>query len=285
MVARRLGTGPSLLVPLILLLLPTAQAGAQGTAINSFDWSGHLPAGATLTIANFDGEIAISPATGDVADVHGQREPGGREDIVFERIGSGSDVTVCAYVRDEGSCSMRGVHSHGDNDRTSASFVVHVPSGVRVRGSTGDGRIDVRGVGADVDASTGDGDVSVTDVHGPVHVSTGDGRVTIQAVEGPANVMTGDGDVEVHLKSVPGGRDMHFSTGNGRVSLYLPATFSGELDATTGDGQIDSDFPLRVTGHLDPNHVRATIGSGDGGLIRVSTGDGDVELRREQGSR
>jgi DUF4097 and DUF4098 domain-containing protein YvlB len=74
--------------------------------------------------------------------------------------------------------------------------------------------------------------------------------------------------------------DMELSSGNGTITVTVPADFAGELDATTGSGKFYSDFPLTIRGRIDPRRVRATIGKG-GRRIRMSSGNGDVELKKK----
>jgi len=162
-----------------------------------------------------------------------------------------------------------------------ADFTVHVPAGVKVAVGTADGEVNVRGAGSDVSASTGDGDITIDETAGPVHASTGDGKIYVSAAAGPVDASTGDGSIEVRMASLPHPQDMHFSTGDGSVTIYLPTTFAGELDANTGDGHVESDFPLEVHGRLDASHVHTSIGGGGPTRLTVSTGDGDVRLRKE----
>ena len=266
-----------------------ASAGAQATP-SSFQWAGKVPAGATLRILTVDGEIAVTPAAGDQAEVHGElrSERSGERPLVFQMLKDGDNVTVCAYDPDEGSCSADGVSNgshHGHWSRTNrAYFTVQVPAGVRLVTRTGDGRIDIREAagGADVVASSGDGEIRIEGATGAVTASTGDGPITIATSVGPVNASTGDGAVEVRVASLPHPQDMKIRTGDGSITMYLPSSFSGELDAHTGDGHIDSDFPLQVSGRLDRNHVRATIGGGGSTRIELSTGDGNIRLQQSR---
>ena len=261
---------------------------AQTTTGDSFQWSGKIPAGATLTIRTVDGNIGVTPATGDQADIHGEQHydrPGDRA-LVFQMIKDGDNITVCAYAPDNGSCSANGMSSgshYGRWESTArAFFTVRVPAGVKLVTKSGDGRIEIRGPagGAEITAGTGDGDVRIEDATGPVTALTGDGSVSIATSVGPVNASTGDGSVEVRVASLPHPQDMRIRTGDGSITLYLPSTFAGELDAHTGDGHIDSDFPLQVNGRLDSNRIHATIGTGGTTRIDLSTGNGDVKLRR-----
>lgn len=264
-------------------------AGAQTTTGDSFQWAGRIPAGATLRIYSVDGEIGVTPATGDQAEVHGeQRNRSGGRSLVFQMLKDGDNVTVCAYDPDAGSCSSSGTSDgshHGHWEQTARGFfTVKIPAGVKLVTRTGDGRIDIRGAsgGAEVIASSGDGDIRITDATGAVTASSGNGRIEIATSVGPVNARTGDGQVEVRVGSMPHPEDMRIHTGDGSITMYLPSTFSGELDAHTGDGHIESDFPLNVSGRLDSGHIRATLGSGGTTRLELSTGNGDVHLRQSR---
>ena len=60
----------------------------------------------------------------------------------------------------------------------------------------------------------------------------------------------------------------------------LPEELNADLRMTTVNGTLSSrDFPLTVSGRFSPQNLRATIGKG-GRLLRMSSGNGDLELRK-----
>jgi DUF4097 and DUF4098 domain-containing protein YvlB len=92
---------------------------------------------------------------------------------------------------------------------------------------------------------------------------------------------TGNGAIDVRMdKLTDASSDMHFTTGNGTITVTLPASYAGDLDASTGHGEVTSDFPLHVIGRLSPEHVHAEIGTGGGARLRMETGNGDLVLRK-----
>jgi DUF4097 and DUF4098 domain-containing protein YvlB len=94
---------------------------------------------------------------------------------------------------------------------------------------------------------------------------------------------SGDGSIEVHVAAAGGGQSVTAHTGDGSITVYLPASFAGEVEASTGDGTLESDFPLTVTGsHMDYHHLRGTVGNAgaNAGTVSVSTGDGNVQLKK-----
>jgi hypothetical protein len=290
-----------------ILAIAAAPASAQVDA-PTFDWNGAIPAGATLHIANVDGNIRVSGTSSGQARVHGERThvlSGGRA-LLFAVVKSGDDVTICAY-NPHGRCDASG--SHGgegfhvgigfSGQSPSADFTVELPAGVKLAASSGDGSIDVLGAGADVTASSGDGSISVLGATGNVKASSGDGSITIEnaqrgviartgdgsisisAASGPVEATSGDGSVELHLaKEVnPGSIDLH--TGDGSVTIFVASQFGGQIDASTSDGSIQSDLPLALSGRMDPQHVKGTLGSGGDVQLRIRTGDGDIRIKRQ----
>jgi DUF4097 and DUF4098 domain-containing protein YvlB len=210
-------------------------------------------------------------------------------------------VTICSTLRDNNPCdeNRRGWHSDDEGRSVSVAMTLLVPSGAQVRVSTGNGAVSVERVGGQVTAatgngrvsvtstsgavrvSTGNGDVDVREAKGPVRVSTGNGRVSVSTTDGPVEASSGNGDIDVRMAAVRPAEDMTFSTGSGDVRVTLPVGYNGELDASTGNGSIESDFALKLEGRMTPRRVRATIGSG-GARLRLVTGNGGLEVRRAQ---
>jgi Putative adhesin len=295
---------------LALLLLP-ALAPAQtlaGRSDATYTWQGPLRAGARLSVRNFNGPIDVRPATGGIVELRAEKRTGrgGGEvtDVAFDvRTAANGDVTICAVFRDRDSCDgdRRRNGDDGDDYRRNVTVVmtVLVPRGAQVSVATGNGAVSIERVGGEIQASTGNGRVRISDTDGPVRVSTGNGDVEVRNARARVRASTGNGDVDVVTSSGPvearsgngnldvrigtlaSADDMTFSTGSGSVHLTLPPTYNGELEASTGNGEVRSDFDLKVKGRIDPRRVRATIGSG-GPLLRLSSGNGRLEIRKGQ---
>lgn len=290
-----------------LLLVPLATASAQtlvGRSDAVYTWRGALRAGAQLTVKNFNGPIELRG--GDAAQVEFRAEKrterggGAIEDVAFDiQEDGGGDVTICAVFRGNNPCDRWRDHDDDNWNRRNVTVAMRitVPRGARVRTVTGNGDLSVENVRGDVSAttgngrvhvgasegtvrvSTGNGDVDVRDAKASVHVTTGNGRITVGTNEGPVDARTGNGDIEVAMTRLRAVEDMTFSTGSGDVRVTLPAGYSGELDASTGNGEVQSDFELKVQGRMNPHRVRATIGEG-GPRLRLSTGNGRLEIRK-----
>ncbi len=284
-----------------MLVVPTASAAAQER--DRYDWAGEIAPGADLRIFSARGAINVAPAAGSTARVRAQVERDqGDAGIRFELLRDGDNVVICALPDEPGNrarCEQDGLRfserRRGPNAR--ADFTVELPRGVNVRLSTGGGNIELRDASGRVSASTGSGTlrvqggegevrvstgsgaVAVEGARGPVWASTGSGRITVRTAMGPVNASTGSGNIDVQMASLRGEGDLAFSSGSGTISLALPADFSAEVVATTGSGSLNTDFPLRVQGRMSSNRMSGTIGQG-GRRLRISTGSGDIVLRR-----
>jgi DUF4097 and DUF4098 domain-containing protein YvlB len=70
---------------------------------------------------------------------------------------------------------------------------------------------------------------------------------------------------------------------NGGITIYLPSDFSAEVEAQTVNGDIETDFPLTVSGRFGMRRIRGTIGAG-GRRIELETVNGSIRLRRQNGA-
>jgi DUF4097 and DUF4098 domain-containing protein YvlB len=181
----------------------------------------------------------------------------------------------------------------------SVSFVVHVPKRTNLTAKSGDGSIQAAGVSGTVELSSGDGSIKAEDLSGQVGLHTGDGSIEAQNVSGALTIDTGDGSVSVHgaprtLKAHTGDGSVHvdvastmtpdedweITTGDGSVSVGLPAGFNAMVDAHTGDGTVNAeDFGLKAHGE-DRNDLQGTLGSG-GKTLRIRSGDGSISIARK----
>ena len=249
-------------------------AAAQGTTSKSsddnFSWTGKMAAGSWLRVRNLTGEITVERATGDAAEVTGEKRwrRGDPKDVHFEVVKDGSNITICALWGDESSCDARGVNYHrrhhenwGDDDDVSVRFTVKLPKGVKVDVGTVNGSLDVSGA------------------QGEVQAATVNGRVEVATTSGPVSAHTVNGSVRVRMDALTGTDDLEFSTVNGSVTVEVPANFTGEIDMETVNGSLSSDFPLTISGRVNPRHLRATIGNGSR-RVELKTVNGSIELKR-----
>jgi DUF4097 and DUF4098 domain-containing protein YvlB len=212
-------------------------------------------------------------------------------DIISEQKGRVIDLEV-KKPREE---SFGGIGVHR---AAYARLIVSVPRETDVRARSGDGSIRIERVSGRIDLRTGDGSIRASEVSGNLSLDTGDGSITVDDADGTLQLDTADGSVNVSGKlsaiklhtgdgsivyRVDPGAKMsepwEITTGDGSVSLYLPADFDADLDVHTGDGSIRNE--LTIGDQATENERRTLRGKlGNGGkLLRIRTGDGAIRLK------
>jgi DUF4097 and DUF4098 domain-containing protein YvlB len=113
-------------------------------------------------------------------------------------------------------------------------------------------------------------DVRASTVNGSVRVTT----------TGLAEASTVNGSVYAQMGRADWTNDLEFSTVNGGITLILP---NGKLDtdvrANTVNGDIETDWPLMVSGRFSQRRLHGTIGAGGRGLS-LSTVNGEIRLKK-----
>lgn len=249
-----------------------------------------------VRVTTFDGSIEIQ--SWDKPDVVIEVEKRGPTKAALDGLEIVSGQTgnlVELEVKRPRNESFRGIGLH----RTAyARLIVRVPRDIDVRARSGDGSIRVERVDGRIELRTGDGSIRAADISGDMTLDTGDGSITVDGADGRLTVDTGDGSVNVSgritglklhtgdgsvvLRARPGTvmvEPWEITTGDGGVSLYLPADFGADLDAHTGDGTIRNDLDVQAAREETSRRtLRGRIGAG-GQPLRVRTGDGSIRLR------
>ncbi len=249
----------------------TRSVSAYTFAVQSpdFEWSGRIAAGKAIEIKGINGPISASRASGGQVEVTATKQGGDRGDpdeVTFEVVDHEGGVTICAMYpsRDEDEPNECGPGSRGrmnvKDNNTKVTFTVRVPNGVNLIAKTVNGEIEADGIGGDIRATTVNGDVSVT----------GSGVVEARTVNGSIEASMGRGDWS---------GDLEFSTVNGTITVALPGGVGAEVQASTVNGSLETDFPLTVQGRWGPKSLRGTIGDGGRGL-HMSTVNGGIRLKR-----
>ncbi|HSU15536.1 M56 family metallopeptidase [Longimicrobium sp.] len=253
--------------------------------------------GGGLALIEVSGTVRMDAAGGGAYIRHtrlnGRLEMGGGGVLLDENRGNLDIVNGGAVVRG----SAEGLAQWGSRvrDEMDGDPDVHVAEAhgpVR----NGDGDVDVDDARPGALIETGGGDIRVRRARGDITAHSGGGDVTLESVAGGATVRTGSGDVEVRLDGRGG--DVDISSGSGRVTLVLPAEFSGSVDLESAYTErhapthVTSDFPLALSQPREwssregtPRRYvrgRGTLGSGRH-HVRVRTVNGDVRLVRAGG--
>ena len=132
----------------------------------------------------------------------------------------------------------------------------------------------------DVTVKTNNGGINVSDVGGQMHFEANNGGVRLRRVNGDVIGGTVNGGIQVELAGAMwDGRQMELSTHNGGVTVTMPSNYSARIQAETGMGRIQSDFPMPQEANGRTRRVEFSIGGG-GAPIHITTGNGGIRLKR-----
>lgn len=258
-------TSRSVLVAGLLALAAPAGLLAQSS---DFHWSGKLAAGQRLEIKGVNGSIHATGTASGTADITARKHARRSDpaDVKIVVVNTPEAVTICAVYptpddADRENDCEQGRHWHSntrDNDVV-VDFTVQVPAGAEFDGRT---------VNGDVEATSLGGNTFVHTVNGSIDVSTS-GYAEAGTVNGSIRAAMGKADFD----------DLEFRTVNGGITLTLPADLNTEVRAETVNGDLDSDWPVTITGRWGPRRMHGTIGKG-GRTLTLGTVNGDIRLRK-----
>src|SRR5256885_12841068 len=249
----------TLLTVAALCCVALATAGAQ-----DFNWHGRIAAGKRLEVKGVNGDVRAVLASGAEAVVNARKHArrSDPDEVEIKVVESDAGITICAVyptparARRENTCEP-GDHwsSSTDNNDVTVDFEVQVPAGIEFNGQTVNGEMSAEGLKGDVRAGTGNGSVRVT-------------------TTGLAEASTVNGSVYAQMGRSDWANDLEFSTVNGGITLILPGKLDTEVRASTVNGDIESDWPLTITGRFNNRRVRGAD-CARGPRPRPRTGDGE----------
>lgn len=180
----------------------------------------HLLNGGITIHGSSSGNEAVVEGTG--SDRHTRRQ----EVAGMHRIDSGAggfDVTEENNV----------VTVHAGINSGNLTITVPTQTSLKVKTVNG-GKLQIDGVSGEIDAENTNGSIMITNVSGSVLANSQNGKVTVT------------------LDRVTAGKEMSFSSMNGSVDVTLPADTKANLRMRTDNGEIWSDFDVKLTGGPPP---------------------------------
>lgn len=254
----------------MLALAPAVHAQDRQVNRDAFTMSERIPDGRWIRVRNLNGAIRVRASSGDRVEVSATKtwRRGDPDDVRIEmtKAGDGS-ILVCAIWNEGSRCTENGYESGRDGNRgrrnndTSVDFEVRVPRGVKVGVWSVNGGVNVDGATNEVRAGTVNGSIDA--------VSTG----------GPVQASTVNGSIHATMGRLDGTEDLDFRTVNGTVVAEFTGDIDADIELRTVNGRFQTDWPVTITGRIDPRHLRARLGNG-GRRISLATVNGNVELRK-----
>jgi hypothetical protein len=174
----------------------------------------------SVTVKGYDGKDALIETSGH-SSRRPSRVPEGMHRI--DNMSMGLDVT-----EENNVITVIGNESSGH-----LTIQVPVQTSLVLRSVNG-GAITVENISGSIDANHTNGGISITNVSGSVLANTTNGKVTVS------------------LNKVSGDKAMSFTSFNGTVDVTLPADVKANVMMKTNNGEIWSDFDIKLSASGKP---------------------------------
>ncbi len=224
-----------------------------------------------ITVRGYDGKDAIVESN-TTTSTRGVRRPSSVPEGMhrIDNLSGGLDITEESNI----------LTIHGGMQR-STDIVVQVPSQTSLKLETlNGGTITVENITGEIDAQNLNGPVVITNVSGSVVANSMNGKVTVS------------------LNKVTPNKTMSFSTMNGTIDVTLPADVKANLKMKSDNGDIWTDFDVKVDASHPPTvedtrknsggryHVKvdkAMFGSINGGgpEMQFTTFNGNIVIHKK----
>lgn len=167
-------------------------------------------------------------------------------------------------------------------DSTAGTVVVERARG-RVNATSQAGKVVVRNVQQGANARAANGSIEITGVKGRIVATTISGSIAMSDIDSrDVQAKSTNGSVMFDGQISPDGR-YAFESFAGSISLVIPPESQFNLTATTHNGAINTEFPIRVEGGNlgGDRQLRGT--AGQGGAEIIATGfNGRIEIKKRK---
>jgi hypothetical protein len=135
---------------------------------------------------------------------------------------------------------------------------------------------------ANLQIKAGPGDIDVSGVSGQMSLETGSGSIdaTQDTLSGQSTLNTERGGITLDSSLDPHG-SYRLQTGPGDIEVTLPGNTSVHVDATTGSGDITSDFAEVNLQSPDAHEAHGDIGNPPRAELTLQTGSGSIDLNQQ----
>lgn len=179
-------------------------------------------------------------------------------------------VTIQAERRADGVLSIAAIWPEDElRNNEGCSFEIIVPDANGVHATTGNGAIEINGLGGLAELHTSNGAIDVYAHQGPIEADTSNGAIDIDESAGSVDAKTSNGRIELNRVAGP----VNAKTSNGSVSVGLAPGGVGPVNIKTSNGAIDFEFA--------PGFVGTLIMSTSMGKIEFTDATGRTVTQRE----
>jgi len=159
-------------------------------------------------------------------------------------------------------------------------YQVFVPRKVFLEVESKNGDIEVGEIIGGVYLSTRNGYISGKGISGKIDVSSRNGDITLRSIVGSVSANTRNGNIEVDFSRLTSTENLSFFSQNGEIILTLPPDVKAKLYLSSENGEISSNFPLKVE-KVGRKILKGEV-NGGGVTIKVKTRNGDIRIEKKR---
>ncbi|MFZ0758559.1 MAG: DUF4097 family beta strand repeat-containing protein, partial [Candidatus Sulfotelmatobacter sp.] len=241
-----------------------------------------IPRKMALQITSRRGDVSVTGRDGEV-DINNQRG-----DVSVENVTGNVKLNL-----DRSSATVEqiagDVHIGGELDEVSVTDVngaVQLDGGFTesVKLANISRSVTFKDSRTEMDFSRIDGDLDLDsdDLHadqitGPLHLTTRDKEIQLEDVSGDVRLQNENGGIEISMRSLG---NVQIDNRNGDIQLSVPEKAGFRVDASTRDGEIQSDFPeLKIDNGDHESRASGSVGNGASHIVLNTEHDG-IEIRK-----
>jgi len=258
-----------------------------------------VPAGASLSVNNFGGAIAVHGWSQNRVKVHAEHGSRGRIEVSLvgstvmikasSRHGAPSVVDFDITVPQSMALTLSGTYAEITVDGVQGPISAETVEGeIVVRGGKGiitlhsiQGSVTLADATGRIEVNSVNEDVELANVSGQIKAETTNGDVTLTGVvSSSVEANTINGDV-LYEGTITDGGSYSFSSHNGDMTVSVPEGANVTVTAATANGDIDASFTLPFTGTPGKRRYTFKLGSGSA-RMEVESFQGDIKLRRPE---
>jgi DUF4097 and DUF4098 domain-containing protein YvlB len=121
--------------------------------------------------------------------------------------------------------------------------------------------------------------VDVTGVEGSYDVHSFSGGIRLKDTTGRMRIHSFSGAIDIRAREWRTDQTIDVDTFSGGIDLHVPETAHGTINFHSFSGNLTSGMPLSLNS-TSQRSVTATLGSGEGGSLRLKTFSGNVRIDR-----
>jgi len=217
-----------------------------------FDRTFPLSAGATFSLTNVNGSVAVQGWDRDAVEIRAVKTAKqSASDLALVRIDAESEP---------GRVSVSTIYPQGDDVEVSVDYTIHIPRRILLE-----------------QLATVNGPVHVSGIVGQGELRSVNGDIDVASSEGGFSAHTTNGDIHVELLRLASPGALSLETVNGSITLALPRDAAATLDARSLNGNFHSDLPVALLSAYSPRGIHGRL-RGGGTPIELRTVNGAIRI-------